>query len=186
MTPPGQTVELLRSRFPGEVLGVVTFRDEVTLEVGPGRIVEIGRFLRDHPDLRYNFLADLCAVDRLGLQEPGPRFAVVYHLCSIPHNRRIRLKVLVEGDPPVLSSLTGVWSTANWHEREAYDLMGVHFTGHPDLRRIFLPEDFEGHPLRKDYDIGAEPVEFAGGRRYVRHDHPTTIDRSVEEPRQDG
>lgn len=180
------TVDLLRREFGDAVRGAAYFRDETTLEVDPGRIVEVCRFLRDHPALRYDFLADLCGLDRLCLGVEGPRFAVVYNLYSIPFNRRVRLKACVDGDPPTVDSVTPVWTAANWHEREAYDLVGIHFREHPNLTRILTPEGFEGHPHRKDFPVGDEPVQFTAGRKFVRHRHETTIEEYVEAHREPG
>lgn len=147
-------VRRLNEAFPGVVLEETSFRDEVTIVVEREQIVRVCRYLKEDSELQYNFLADVCGVDRLGKREP--RFEVVYHLYSIPRADRIRVKVRVaEGvDVP---SVTDVWATANWHEREIFDMFGVGFTGHPDLRRILMPEDWEGHPLRKDYPVEEMP-----------------------------
>ena len=144
----------LHEAFPGAVLEVAAFRDEVTITVERETIVRICHFLKENPDLRYDFLADLCGVDWLGKREP--RFEVVYNLYSIPRGDRIRMKVRVPEGAEV-PSVTGVWSTANWHEREVFDMFGIRFVGHPDLRRILMPEDWEGHPLRKDYPVEDMP-----------------------------
>ncbi|MFQ5912599.1 MAG: NADH-quinone oxidoreductase subunit C [Nitrospinota bacterium] len=181
-----RTVELLRREFGDAVRSVAYFRDETTIEVEPGRVMEVCRFLRDHPNLKYNFLADLCGVDRLYLDVDGPRFAVVYTLYSIPCNRRVRLKACVDGTPPAVDSVTPVWTSANWQEREAYDLVGIHFRGHPNLERILTPEGFEGHPHRKDFPVGDEPVEFTGAQEFLRYRHPTTIEESVSSHRRPG
>jgi NADH-quinone oxidoreductase subunit C len=140
--------ERLRELFADAVQGVSEAHGEVTVVVDRERIVEVCRFLKSDPDLRYDLLTDVAGVDYLGRE---PRFEVVYHLYSVPHNSRLRLKVRVpEGDPTV-PSVTSVWSTANWHEREAFDMLGIRFAGHPDLRRIYMPDDYPGHPLRKDF-----------------------------------
>ncbi len=144
----------LREAFPEAVMEVVSFHDEVTITVEREAIERICRFLKEDPDLQYNFLADLCGVDWLGKREP--RFEVVYNLYSIPRADRIRLKVRVP-DGVEVQSVSGVWPTANWHEREVFDMFGVRFTGHSDLRRILMPEDWEGHPLRKDYPVEDMP-----------------------------
>jgi NADH-quinone oxidoreductase subunit C len=144
----------LRDTFPDAVLEVTTFRDELTITIARETIVGICRFLRDDPDLRYDFLADLCGVDWLGKREP--RFEVVYNLYSVPRADRIRVKVRVP-DGAEVPSVTTVWPTANWHEREVFDMFGVRFTGHPELQRILMPEDWEGHPLRKDYPVAEMP-----------------------------
>ncbi len=131
---------------------------DATVLVKRERVFESLRTLREHPDLRFNFLIDLTAVDYLG---QDPRFEVVYHLASIETElhgtepskvrRRLRVKTRVPEDPCELDSAVEIWPAANWMEREAWDLYGVRFKGHPDLRRILLYEEFEGHPLRKDY-----------------------------------
>jgi len=128
-----------------------------TAVVPAERLGEVCAWLRDEPGLRFVFLADLCAVH--WPKRPQP-FELNYLLHSFQHNRRLRLKVWVGGDPPTVPSVTGVWRTANYMEREAYDLLGIIFTGHPDLRRILMPPDWEGHPLRKDFPLGEEPIEF--------------------------
>jgi NADH-quinone oxidoreductase subunit C len=120
----------------------------------PGAIRDVCLFLRDEPSLRMDHLADLTAVDYSTFPgDGGPRFEVVYNLISTVHRHRIRLKARVPGEEPRIDSVISVWQTANWHERETYDLMGIVFNGHPDLRRILLPEDWVGHPLRKEYPL---------------------------------
>ena len=110
---------------------------------------------RDGPELAFDMLTDLKAVDYLKYpgREDGPRFDVVYHLYSIPHNHRLRIKVRVEEDDAVVPTAVGVWPIANWFEREVWDMFGVRFEGHPDLRRLLMYEEFVGHPLQKDYPI---------------------------------
>jgi NADH-quinone oxidoreductase subunit C len=150
------TLEKLKEEFTKSILEVAEFRGELTIVVRKEDIVPICRFLRDDPELLYNFLSDLCAVDYL---ERKPRFDVVYNLYSIQKNDRVRLKVQVDDDEAI-PSVTSVWSTANWHEREVFDMFGIRFEGHPDLRRILMPEDWEGHPLRKDFPLTKEEVMF--------------------------
>jgi NADH-quinone oxidoreductase subunit C len=117
-------------------------------------IKDICFYLRDEPSLKMDHLADLTAVDYSAYPgDTGPRFEVVYNMISTVYRHRIRLKVRVPEDDPRVDSVSSVWNTANWHERETYDLMGVRFDGHPDLRRILLPEDWVGHPLRKEYPL---------------------------------
>ncbi|MFN2226780.1 MAG: NADH-quinone oxidoreductase subunit C, partial [Anaerolineae bacterium] len=152
-------VRKIIERFPRAVLEAGRVRGETVLTVPPGDLVAVCRFLRQEPDLAYDLCLFVSAVDRLGLGL-SPRFAVVYQLYSLEHNRRLRLKVPVSGKPPQVDSVTEVWSAADWHERETYDLFGIHFKGHPELRRIMLPVDWKGHPLRKDYPLGGEPVQF--------------------------
>ena len=156
------TVRKLRERFPEAILSAKSFRNEITVVVTPSEIVRVCRHLKEDPDLRYDFLSDLTAVDRL---REHPRFEVVYHLYSLPFKRRVRLKVPVE-EGEAVPSVTQVWGTADWHEREVYDMFGVGVEGHPDLRRILMPEDWEGHPLRKDYPVQASPKWWEeGGER---------------------
>ncbi len=146
----------LKEKFSESILEVAEFRGELTIVVRREDIVSLCTFLRDEPELAFNFLSDLCGVDRLGRQ---PRFDVNYHLYSLDKNHRLRLKVKVEEGESV-PSVTSVWSTANWHEREVFDLFGIRFDNHPDLRRIVMPEDWEGHPLRKDFPLTREEVMF--------------------------
>lgn len=149
-------LQRLREQFGQALLEVRVWRNETTVVLAPPDLPRVCRFLRDDPDLVFDFLADVTGVDRLRLPESSPRFEVVYHLYSLPHRRRIRLKVRVD-EGQAVSTVTGVWPTANWHEREVYDMFGVPFEGHPDLRRILMPDDWEGHPLRKDYPVEASP-----------------------------
>lgn len=146
-----KATELLKERF-GEaaVMEVKEFRDEVTVVVRGGFIAEMARILRDEPELEYNFLSDLCGVDWPGRPE---RFEVVYNLYSMRHKSRLRLKVRLPESDPTVPTVSDVWPTANWHERETYDLFGIRFVGHPDLRRILNPDDFEVFPYRKDFPI---------------------------------
>jgi NADH-quinone oxidoreductase subunit C len=121
---------------------------DATTTVVAERVAEVLRFLRDDADCEFEMLTDLCAVDYLG---ETPRFEVVYHLYSVTKNHRLRVKVRVAEDPCVIDTACDVWPSANWMEREVWDLYGIRFEGHPDLRRLLLYEEFEGHPLRKDY-----------------------------------
>jgi NADH-quinone oxidoreductase subunit C len=126
------------------------FRDELTVVVPREHLRRAAEFLRDSPDLKFNYLSDITAGDHFPIE---PRFELNYHLLSISRRNRLRVKVRVLGSDPVVESVTSAWPTANWHEREVFDLFGVRFEGHPDLRRILMPEDWEGHPLRKDYPV---------------------------------
>ncbi|MDH3211036.1 MAG: NADH-quinone oxidoreductase subunit C [Myxococcales bacterium] len=121
---------------------------DATARVGRSRIVEVLQLLRDDPELEFEMLTDLTAVDYLGEE---PRFEVVYHLYSVAKNHRVRIKARVAEDAPEIESAVALWPSANWMEREVWDLYGIHFRNHPDLRRILLYEQFDGHPLRKDY-----------------------------------
>ena len=169
MTETGNpTADRLYEHFPDAIIAVREMAGEQTIVVQRQRIVDILEFLRDDPDLRYNFLADLTAVDWLGRV---PRFEVVYHLLSLPHRRRVRLKVLVD-DGEAVPTVTGVYPTANFHEREVFDMFGIPFDGHPDLRRILMPEDWEGHPLRKDHPLGYEEVAFSHNEDRIYRQKP--------------
>jgi NADH-quinone oxidoreductase subunit C len=156
-----------------EALGDGIERDEqingqLVVRVARDRLIEACRLLRDDPALQLNHLADVTAVDYLEYNPEGgppgqgrtPRFDVVYHLYSLPLNHRVRLKVAVEEDESV-ETVMGIWPAANWAERETYDLYGITFSGHPDLTRILMPDDWQGHPLRKDYPLIEEEIEFS-------------------------
>lgn len=132
------------------VAEVVEFRGETTIVVPRQHLRRTAEYLASEPSLRFSFLSDITAVDRFPLE---PRFEVNYHLLSLDRRERLRLKVRVAGGDPVVPSVTSIWPTANWHERESFDLMGIRFEGHPDLSRILMPDDWEGHPLRKDYPV---------------------------------
>ncbi|MGD0828680.1 MAG: NADH-quinone oxidoreductase subunit C [Desulfobaccales bacterium] len=144
-------VNLLQAKFPDELLEVVEFRGETTIVVKPGRLVDICRTLRDDPESSLRYLSMIAGMDYL---PQSPRFGLVYNLYSHKNHNRITLKTLLTDDAaPRADSVTPVWSTANWHEREIYDMMGIRFNGHPDLRRILMPSDWVGHPQRKDYPL---------------------------------
>ena len=140
----------LRSWNGAAIAGVKFDRDEMTIWIERSWIREACAVLRDDPQCPFNYLADVTCVD---WSPAEPRFEVVYHLLSISQRERVRLKVRLEGDAPAVESVTSVWPAANFFEREVYDLFGVRFTGHPYLRRIQMPENWEGHPLRKDYPV---------------------------------
>ncbi len=125
-------------------------REEVTIVLERSAIREACTLLRDDSGCAFNYLADVTCVDRYPSE---PRFEVIYHLLSIPKKERVRLKVRLESTSPALDSITPVWPSANYFEREVFDLFGVRFAGHPYLRRLMMPEDWEGHPLRKDYPV---------------------------------
>jgi len=154
-----QVVEKLKSNFGTLVLSDAEYRGETTVTVERSEIVKICTFLRD--DCGYNFLSDLCGVDYLGRT---PRFEVVYNMYNLTDKTRLRVKVLVDEQSPCVDTVSGVWSTANWHERECWDLMGISFNNHPDLRRILMPADWVGFPLRKDYPLQGPDREPYQGR----------------------
>jgi len=157
---PLEIAEKIKEFFPEEVLAVSEFRGQVSVTLRKNRIRDIARYLHDDPDLYFDYLIDVCGVDYLGKKEK--RFEVVYHLYSIKHRRMIRLKAEVGEEDLTIDSVTSVWIGANWHERETFDLFGITFSGHPDLRRILMPEDWEGHPLRKDYPLKGPATEWQG------------------------
>ncbi len=150
--------EKVKEAFPEAVEEIVDFRGERTLIVQMAQIKAICTFLRDDPDLQFNFLSDIVADDYL---PDFPRFAVNYHIYSIPFSHRIRLRVMVEDPDEGPETMADVWAIATWLEMEVWDLMGVRFQGNGSLRRLFLPEDWQGHPLRKDYPLGYEEVQFS-------------------------
>jgi NADH-quinone oxidoreductase subunit C len=128
---------------------VSAFRGDLTLVLKPERLIRTAEFLRNEPGLEFEYLSDISVLDRFPLD---PRFELNYHLLSIVNRQTLRLRVsLPDSSHPVIETITSVWPTANWHERENFDLFGIRFEGHPDLRRILLPDDWEGYPLRRDY-----------------------------------
>ena len=145
----------LRERVGGGVLETHDFRGDHTAVLSREAILDALDFCRDDPALAFDLLVDITAVDYLRFpgREDGPRFDVVYHLYSTAHNHRLRLKVRVEQDDAWVPTACGLWPIANWLEREVWDMFGVRFEGHPDLRRLLLYEEFVGHPLRKDYPM---------------------------------
>ncbi len=142
--------ECLRSWNPKVVVEVMEFRGETTIVVPRELLRATAEHCRGDAKLQYNFLTDATCVDRFPAE---PRFELNYHLVSIPRREKVRLRVWVGGDDPVVDSLVPVWPGADWLEREIFDLFGIRFHGHPDLRRILLPDDWEGHPLRRDYPV---------------------------------
>ena len=161
-------VAAFEEQLPGVLKGTHEFRGELTLFVAPSDVPKAARFLRDAKGLIYNFLSDISAVD---YYEPArghgdygdrpERFGVSYHLYSMLYNRRIRLKTYVNEDALVVPSLVPLWPAADWLEREIFDMMGISFEGHPNMRRVLLSEDWEGHPHRRDYPLGYETVMFS-------------------------
>jgi NADH-quinone oxidoreductase subunit C len=175
----------------GEALAEVSGQaDELTFEIRREKLVDVCRILRDDPVFSFEQLMDLCGVDYLehGLESragvrPGPRFAVVCHLLSIRHNRRLRLRIFLDEAMPMVGSVTGIWNSANWYEREAFDLFGIVFEGHPDLRRILTDYGFVGHPFRKDFPlIGQVEMRYDAEKRRVVYE-PVSIEPRVLVPR---
>jgi NADH-quinone oxidoreductase subunit C len=151
---PGETPEfslqLVKEKYPGAVLDAALPQGDATAVIRPEYLARVVDYLKNDSRLLFDVLVDITAVDYLGEK---PRFVVVYHFLSLAFNRRLRLKVAVEEAEPVLDSLTPWWGAANWLEREVWDMFGIRFAGHPDLKRILMYEEFQGHPLRKDYPI---------------------------------
>ncbi|MBZ5537693.1 MAG: NADH-quinone oxidoreductase subunit C [Acidobacteriia bacterium] len=144
------TVKRFVEKFGDALQEVVYFQGETTLVVEKGRILEFCQFARGDDALQFDSLADLTGVDRM----PGePRFEVNYHLLCLSRAERLRLKVRISEKDGKVTSVTSVWPTANWHEREVFDLFGIVFENHPNLRRILCPDEWNGHPLRKDYPM---------------------------------
>jgi len=142
-------IDHLQKRFKDGIMATTVFKDEVTHLVAKGALVEICEHLKNDPDLQMNYMVDVVGVD---YAPAAPRFEVVYHLYSIPRRHRIRLKVKVaEGER--LPSVTAIWPAADFPEREVYDMYGISFDNHPNLMRIYMPHDWEGFPLRKDYPL---------------------------------
>jgi NADH-quinone oxidoreductase subunit C len=148
--PTNLALEKLQQFDPESVEDVQTFRGETTLRIRANRLLTVCEFLRDEPDLSFKYLSDVTALDHYPNE---PRFETVYHLLSFETNERLRLKARMEGENPRIDSMVPIWPAANAFEREVFDLFGIYFEGHPDLRRILMPEDWEGHPLRKDYPV---------------------------------
>jgi NADH-quinone oxidoreductase subunit C len=142
-------LELLRKEFPAGVRETSTSLDDEVAVIDKGALLQIATFLRDGPR-EFTMLLDLTCVDYQGKE---PRFEMVYHLFSLSWKRRLRIKTGLDESDLRIASLTSLWKNANWLEREVYDLFGVNFEGHPDLRRLFMYDGFEGHPLRKDYPL---------------------------------
>lgn len=148
----------VNDNFPNAIEEVVDFRGERTLVIAKENLVAICQLLRDDEDLQCNLLEDIVADDML---PDFPRFSVNYHIYSIPHNHNIRLRVPIEDPDEGPATVVSVWPIATWLEMEVWDLMGIRFEGNNKLRRLFLPEDWQGHPLRKDYPLGYEEVQFS-------------------------
>ena len=160
--------------------------NELNIVVSKDKLLDACLALRDEEPFMCEELIDLTGVDYSeygdGLWD-GPRFAVVYHLLSIKHNHRIRLKVFVDGEPPLVDSVINIWNSANWYEREAFDLFGIIFDGHPDLRRILTDYGFVGHPFRKDFPlIGNVEMRYDPDKQRVVY-QPVSIDPRVNQPR---
>ncbi len=207
-----QLAERLRERFRGILTTCKVAAGEVTLEVPRDRVLEVGRILRDEPDFAFKLLVDLCGVDYLqhgraewetegatatgfsrgvnaearaeaGASHEGARYAVIYHLLSLEKNQRLRLRTFAGGELPRVDSVIALWPAANWFEREAFDLFGILFEGHPDLRRILTDYGFVGHPFRKDFPlIGNVEVRYDPEKQRVVY-QPVSIEPRVLVPK---
>jgi NADH-quinone oxidoreductase subunit C len=177
-------------KLGASVTAAIAARGELTLEVKREDISKVCRALRDDPVFAFEQLIDVCGVDysTYGAESgdgvrPGPRFAAVYQLLSIKHNRRLRLRAYLDDAMPLIDSVVDVWNAANWFERETFDLFGIIFEGHPDLRRILTDYGFIGHPFRKDFPlIGHVEMRYDEARRRVVY-QPVTIEPRVQVPR---
>ena len=158
-------VERLRGWSPNAISEVIEFRGETTIVVPRNVIRDVAARCREDKDLQFNLLSDATCLDRFPLE---PRFEVNYHLVSIARAKRVRLQVRLAGNDAVMDSLVPVWPGANWLEREIFDLFGIRFNGHPALRRVLLPDDWEGHPLRRDYPVEGYRDIPAIATRYTR------------------
>jgi NADH-quinone oxidoreductase subunit C len=144
------TIARIRGWRPEAIAKLIFFRGELTVVVYPEHLRPLAEFLISEPDLAFTFLSDVTGVDRFPIE---PRFELNYHLLSLSRREIIRLRVALPGQNPSIQSVVPVWPTANWHEREIFDLFGIRFEGHPNLKRMLLPDDWEGYPLRKDYPV---------------------------------
>jgi NADH-quinone oxidoreductase subunit C len=180
--------QTLEAVLGGRARSLVLDRGELTLEVAAADYARAAAELRDHAELRFEQLIDLCGVDYETYagraREAGRRFAAVTHLLSVAHNRRLRLRVFAEDDEfPVVESLVPVWPNADWYEREAFDLYGIMFAGHPDLRRILTDYGFIGHPFRKDFPVtGYVEMRYDSDQGRVIY-QPVTIEPREQTPR---
>lgn len=157
-----EVADALAEAYPGfgeAVRRVEVHRDEITFHVHREHLLGLCQVLRDDPALRFELCSSVSGVDYPGTSQ---RLHSVYHLTSMTYRRRIRLEVAVTVEDPHVPSVTSVYPTADWHEREAFDMFGIVYDGHPALTRILMPDDWEGHPQRKDYPLGGIPVEFKG------------------------
>lgn len=145
----------LQSIFSDQILEITDFRGDLTILIDKNQIHSVAKNLRDHPDLKFEQMMDITTVDYLYGEHPT-RFQMVYHFYSLSYSHRVRVKCNIEEEDARLPSIHDLWECVNWYERESYDMYGIHFENHPDLRRILTYEEFEGHPLRKDYNITDE------------------------------
>jgi len=157
-------LRLIQENFPGSVVKTRLFRGEKTIVIHKDSVVGICKLLRDARETNYNYLSDITCFDRLDIMDEDDenelRFEVIYNLYSLGTFQRLRLKAQVSEDDASIDTVEVVWPNANWNEREVYDMFGISFNNHSDLRRILMPDDWVGHPLRKDFPLGGEEIEF--------------------------
>jgi len=154
-------LRLIQANFPNDIVSSRLFRGEKTIVVSKANIVAICKLLYQSPETNYNYLSDMTAIDRLKfMKDDEPRFEIVYNVYSMGTFQRFRLKAQVSEDDQTIDTVESVWPNANWVEREIFDMFGITFNNHSDLRRILMADDWIGHPLRKDYPLGGEEVEF--------------------------
>jgi NADH-quinone oxidoreductase subunit C len=175
--------EAVRERFGDAVLHVKEFAGETTVIVENSKLPEVMKFFKETPGLFYNFLSDISAVDYYpsdygdafdgGERDFRPeRFGVSYHIYSMLYNRRLRVKTFAIEEEPVVETVTHLWLTADWLEREIFDMMGIDFTNHPDMRRLLMADDWDGHPHRRDYPLGYETIQFSFNADEIRKHKP--------------
>jgi NADH-quinone oxidoreductase subunit C len=157
-----EIIEKLKGHLPASILATEEFRGDLTVVVRLDDIVRVAEFIKTDPALAFDLIIDVLGVD---MYRPEDRFEVVYNVYSLANKRYLRLKVLVPEAAPAVPTVTGVWPGANWHERETWDMFGIRFTGHPDLRRLYMPEEFEHFPLRKDFPLMGIPDSLPLPRR---------------------
>jgi NADH-quinone oxidoreductase subunit C len=142
----------LQEKFPLAIISIEQFRGDTTILIEKEHLLEVMQFLRNEPSLHYDHLSSINAVDYLDLSRKE-RYGITYNLLSYKYNNRVAIKILLPEESPTIESMCSIWKTADWQEREIYDLLGIMFNNHPNLERIFLPDTYKGHPLRKDYPL---------------------------------
>lgn len=183
IAPPQNPVEAVKNKFGEQFLYSKQFADETTLVVAADAVPAVMKFLKEAPGLVYNFLSDISAVDYYpndygdafngdGKDFRPERFGVSYHIYSMLYNRRLRVKAFAAEEAPTVPTVTHIWTGADWLEREIMDMMGVVFEGHPDPRRLLMPEDWHGHPHRRDYPLGYETPMFSFNVDEIRKNKP--------------
>jgi len=173
-TVPSRAVDLLKERFADQVLEITYYAGAAISVIRKDRFAEIATFLRDHAELRMDYLSNLTAAHWPKRDRP---FEVIYHLFSISLRHRLTIKILL-GEGEETPSVSSVWPTANWHEREVFDLFGIRFTGHPDMTRILMTDEWVGHPLRKDYPLEGNPGDHVQYREVTTAEHVYRYDKA--------